>query len=133
MSRLLPGKIAEMFKAYCEKPTCYNVAQKCKISPTTAQRYITKEKWPQKLKDITNRAVAKVGESVEQRATRHIQLGKVMQGVGVDGILRVKPKTATEAGKLIVDGVRIEREAAGDDTGKGDTNLQINVVYVKGE
>ena len=131
--KLTTAKIAEMFNAYCEKPTGYYVAQKCSISQNTAKKYIKKENWPKKLKDITDRAIKKVGESAEQRATRHIQLGKDMQGVGVKGLKSTKPKTATEAGKLIVDGVRIERKAAGDDLGKGDANIQINVLYVKGE
>jgi len=131
--KLTTAKIAEMFDAYCEKPTVNHVVTKCGVHNDTVKRYMKLQNWPEKLKEVTRRIEAKVAESAEQRATRHIQLGKAMQGVGVSGLKTNKPKTATEAGKLIVDGVRIEREAAGDDLGKGDANIQINVLYVKGE
>jgi len=63
-----------MFTAYCEKPTVYYVAAKCKVSPTTARRYRDKENWVKRREKIKEEAQKKGDKTAAGRLAESLKI-----------------------------------------------------------
>lgn len=63
-NKLTQKKIDKMFRAYCEKQTAFFVAKKCRVSETTAKKYIKKEKWAERLLVVKQKAIEKQDEHI---------------------------------------------------------------------
>jgi hypothetical protein len=138
MAKLTKEKREEMFTAWCEKSTVYSVAKRCGISETTVKKYRDKEKWLERQQRVNAKVERKTENDIAKRQARHVSLSQLLQSKGFDAlqgneakkITPVKVKTAFEARQCIVDGVKLEREVLGDDEGRKDTQINIQVVYV---
>ncbi len=77
------------------------------------------EKWNQTRQLIHKRAEEKMIVKLEDKLSavkmRHSKIGKLLQKHGVEAIAKksAKPKTAKDAVKFAIEGIRIEREAEG--------------------
>ena len=118
-----------MFQAFCEKQSLRFVAQKCTVNVGTVKKYREMDNWDRRYSAITERAKRKVDNKAVKRRERWAKQGQALQQVGTrkfydkDGNIKQKVVDDMGAGdgiRAIAEGVRIEREALGDD-GQGLT------------
>ncbi len=108
-------------KAYYEDDTLsyLDLATKFGIPRKRISRKAKYEKWNQTRQLIHQRAEEKMIVKLEDKLSavkmRHSKIGKLLQKHGVEAIGKktAQPKTAKDAVKFTIEGIRIEREAEG--------------------
>ena len=137
MAQLSEKQKAEMFEVFCGRPACSFVAKKCGVSIPTVVKYRDKYNWLKRLEQIRLKAFVPADNGSLKRMKRHIQQTMVLQKVGIefftDASGKIKKglvKTADQAIKAVIEGVRLEREISGDANQSLDQPQQITIIYV---
>lgn len=129
MAKKLPKKKLEaMYAAYCEKRSVRHVARKCSVSPTTVTRYRNEEKWDERVDAIEVKAREVQDETELEKRKRRITMGKYLQAKGMEYIRKNGVGSGKVAVNAIVQGVKIEKEAQGENTEGGKFILEIREV-----
>lgn len=120
--RLTAKKLRQMFAAYCERPSVYHVAAKCKVSPTTAKRYRDAEDWDGRLKQISRKAAEKVDRKVVDVTAENLRVVRFAKARVVRRIRNGKVKsssTYSDLDRL----VRLEQFLSGGNDSRPDVEI----------
>ena len=125
-NKLTDEKREQMFQAYCERQSIQFIAGKCTVNRTTVKRYRDLDNWENRRAAIARKSQKKSDDAAAKRRARWAKQGQVLQQVGTkkfigkDGQIDesvVKELTPSDGIRAIAEGVKIEREALGDESG----------------
>ncbi len=111
------------------------LVKKYGVNLGTVQIKAAQEKWTLLRQQINDEAEKRlihedsINEIVEIKR-RHIQVGKLMQKVGLEALEKYKyiPRSSKEAREFLVEGIKVEREALGMNNPKNQSPAIVNII-----
>jgi hypothetical protein len=109
-------KIEEMWRAFQERPTAEHVSKVCGVSWHTADKYIKKENWHQRLQEIQKKAMKLMDADAAQKLAKILSLveSRIESAFNFDVDGNPIPKFAIENSKDLNDTIRLALELIGE-------------------
>jgi len=102
MANKLPQKkIDEMWTAWQEKQTLYNVRAKCKVSYPTISRYRKLERWDERLAKIREKTIQKVDAKQVNHNAKYVKIANAVINVFAQSLLGYTEEKCSNCGIMV--------------------------------